>query len=401
MEDESQRQLERELALANSNQEKTEICQQFLERAKNDTQLQASFTKILNSDVIGPQVAQGVLVDMIKSVGNALSEGAVAYFLGQCTTAAIGTVELTILLTLSKARHLQSKQSCKEALDVMNGLQLDSANNNGSGSGWTTIFEAYMQKVELHLQLDDVGSAFHIIQSRARSGLRHVTKGNSDNSNKYLTQFQQYEACCLDRMHKFVEATNLYSRLSFSPNLNDIQRKSALLNATLCIVLAPICPQKSIYLANLYKDSRTRELASYTVLQKMYKGFTVSLDEQTEFGELLQDYHKIPGADLSVNKTEEAFIHHNMYAIARMYKSIHYNKLSALLGISIKKVEAIVAGMLSRDQIRGHIDHEQQLVFVRHHSLSRIAQSQSDKQVMKVCTLANDLAGRIIQRRDK
>ena len=130
--------------------------------------------------------------------------------------------------------------------------------------------------------------------------------------------------------------------------------------AATCAILAPSSSQRQRILGLVYKDNRLTQLDSIphfkthsSIVTKMYKHQIIQNNSDlTHFVNSLNDYQKAIMSD-GLTIEQRALIEHNMVAVSRLYKSIYFDDLGLLLGVSKDKAEKIACKMIVNGNLVG------------------------------------------------
>ena len=167
--------------------------------------------------------------------------------------------------------------------------------------------------------------------------------------------YQLSHARILDAQRKFLDASREYHDLSFSAVVVDEERMRALSSAIKCTVLAPAGPQRSRFLARLYKDGRASQIPEYGILEKMFLDRLITPAEVESFASTLAEHQLARTAD-GLTVLEKAVTEHNLVGASKVYEDIRFDELGALLGQSPRKAEDFAAQMIEQGRLTGWID---------------------------------------------
>eukprot|EP01136_Pigoraptor_vietnamica_P038491 Opistho-1_new@107890 len=92
---------------------------------------------------------------------------------------------------------------------------------------------------------------------------------------------------------------------------------------------------------------------------------------------------------------ERAVIEHNLRAASRLYKSIAFAELGALLEISPEKAEKIASQMITEGRMSGSVDQIDGLILFE---TANMALPSWDAQVRDICLQVNGIIDHIVQR---
>jgi COP9 signalosome complex subunit 4 len=132
--------------------------------------------------------------------------------------------------------------------------------------------------------------------------------------------------------------------------------------AVQCAVLAGAGPQRSRALATLYKDERTQQLPSFSVLEKMFLDRVLRPSEVSDFSSSLKPHHLAKLAD-NTTVLDRAVIEHNLLSASKIYNNIRFDQLAALLNTSPEQAEQVASRMIAEGRMIGSIDQIEQLIF--------------------------------------
>lgn len=208
----------------------------------------------------------------------------------------------------------------------------------------------YVQIAELFLEADDAVSAESFI-GRASMIIHLVT------DVPLTLRHRVCYARVLDSRREFLQAARSYFALSQegSKGVAESDLLQLLLCASTCTILASAGPQRARLLASLFKDERTQHLEHYEMLQKIYAGHLLRKTEVQKFANSLLPHQQ---AKLSSGLTvlEKAVIEHNIVAISKLYISISFEEMGALLEITPQRAEQIIANMVAETRISAALD---------------------------------------------
>jgi COP9 signalosome complex subunit 4 len=108
-------------------------------------------------------------------------------------------------------------------------------------------------------------------------------------------------------------------------------------------------------LATLFKDERCQQLAAYGILEKMYLDRIIRGNQLQKFATMLMPHQKATIADGS-SILDRAVIEHNLLSASKLYNSITFEELGALLEIPAAEAEKIASQMITEGRMNGFID---------------------------------------------
>ncbi|KAI8899739.1 PCI domain-containing protein [Globomyces pollinis-pini] len=273
------------------------------------------------------------------------------------------------------AEIFEDEENWNDAANVLKGIPLE--------SGTRTISDDYKIKIYLHivqLHLEDEDSV------SADAYLNRAANLNPQDKKMALT-LQACQARSMDFKRQFISSALKYLHISYSVDLDDSEKLSALRSALTCTILAGAGPQRSRLLATLYKDDRVRERDEIkenglsAILEKMYLGRVLRNEEVEEFAKTLQAHQLAKLADGST-VLSKAVMEHNLLSASKLYNNITFEELGNLLGISSSQAENIASQMIGESRMDGKIDQIDGLIYF---SKSNIMPTW-DLQVMNVYT---------------
>lgn len=213
---------------------------------------------------------------------------------------------------------------------------------------WVRIARCYLEEDDPIQATAFVNRAKQIIHNVNDPGLR--------------LQFHTSSARIADAQRSFLDAANSYHNISYDAMIAEEDRMQTLAAALNCAVLAPAGPARSRVLAKLYKDERTQELESYSILVNIFLDRMLEAEEVTNFAAKLPEHHKARTADGNT-VFERAMIEHNVLGASRIYRNISINQLGTLLGIDGDRAEQYTAQMIEQGRLSGHIDQIDRIIF--------------------------------------
>lgn len=125
-----------------------------------------------------------------------------------------------------------------------------------------------------------------------------------------------------------------------------------------CIVLAEAGPQRSRFLATIYKDERSQKVEPkdlFTFIEYLYLDRMISSDLKREFATHLSPHHLAPLADGS-SLLDKAVVEHNVVCCSRFYRTVYFDQLASILDISHSKVELIVGKLVADGNLSATLD---------------------------------------------
>lgn len=199
-------------------------------------------------------------------------------------------------------------------------------------------FGWYVRTSEFFLHIGEPGMASQQIK-RAHGMLSEVNRLASREAALLVLRFKTCYARILDAERKFHEASLRYMELSQSTfdTVTDADRAQSLEYAISCAILAKAGAPRSRVLALLYSDDRSKHLANYSMLEKMFLERIISNEEVAAFEQLLQEHQKAATSS-SRSVLQNSVVEHNLLAAAKIYHNIQFDQLGSLLGIDAQEV---------------------------------------------------------------
>jgi COP9 signalosome complex subunit 4 len=259
--------------------------------------------------------------------------------------------EQDLALKKSVADALEEEEDFKGAAKVLQSINLDSTQRNYSAdekaAQWLRIVRCYLEE-------DQPENAATFI-NRIKSVLPDVT----DRSTQLM--FSLCQARILDSQRSFLEASSKYYDVSLETIVAEDERLRALSQSIVCAVLAPAGPQRSVTLAKLYKDERTKLVEEYGIMEKIFFNRLLSPEEVKTFAEKLAPHQLARTSDGST-VLDKAVLEHNLLAASRLYRNIYTKQLGRLLGTDADKAEIYAAQMIEQGRLAGYIDQIEGLI---------------------------------------
>ncbi|KAI8074915.1 cop9 complex subunit [Gongronella butleri] len=273
------------------------------------------------------------------------------YAIEQAQPRVVSFEEPLSVLREKLATIYEKENDFRPAAQVLQGIALDSGHRTVSDEYKLKI---YIRIVRLLLEVDEPVSAEAYLN---RAGLLIL---NTQDLHLQLT-FKLSQARILDAKRRFLEACSKYYELSYVRQLDEEERMHCLSCAVQCAVLAGAGPQRSRTLATLYKDERTHQMASFSILEKTYLERVIRPNERSDFAATLSDHHVAKLGD-GTTVFDRAMIEHNLLAASKLYNNIAFPELAALLNVSTEQAEAIAAHMITDRRLAASIDQVDQSI---------------------------------------
>lgn len=115
-------------------------------------------------------------------------------------------------------------------------------------------------------------------------------------------------------------------------------------------------------LATLYKDERTQQLPSFSILEKMYLDRVLRPPEVSDFAASLKSHQLARLAD-NTTVLDRAVTEHNLLSASKIYHNVTFEQLGALLDISPDAAEQVASRMVAEGRMIGSIDQIERLIF--------------------------------------
>jgi COP9 signalosome complex subunit 4 len=325
-------------------------------------------------------------VGLLPSLPPTLVKEVAIYALDRLQPRVVSFEEQVTVLRERLAAIWESEENWAEAAKTLAAIPLDSGNRVLDEN---YKVEKYVHIAQLYLEDDEpvqaeayINRASLLMSAECEPGLR-----------------LRHKACyarVLDSKRKFLEAAIRYYQLSQitetetgGNKVNEAELLQALTAAITCAILAPAGPQRSRFLATLYKDERCARLDVYSVLEKTFMERVLERREVESFAMKLAPHqmakledgmrparsdavaarsaaansrrvspaiaplsaHALTAAGSTV--LERAMIEHNMLSASNIYTNISFHQLGALLAIPPEQVRALALGAAAGTRSEG------------------------------------------------
>ena len=209
-------------------------------------------------------------------------------------------------------------------------------------------FDWIITMSELYLAMDDYLSAKIALQKGET--IKNELPNPDPQTQQLLLRYTLCSARSLDASLEFLEAAKVYMKLSQTDEafMSDNDKQQALKNAISSVVLAKPSSERSIVLATLYNDQRSKKSVEFGILEKVYKNMIISPSEIKSI--VFFDHTKIKLSN-GLSVAENSMAQHNIVAISKIYDNITLKKLSQLLGIGNKQIEELVKKMVQEKSV--------------------------------------------------
>ena len=111
-------------------------------------------------------------------------------------------------------------------------------------------------------------------------------------------------------------------------------------------------------------------------------------DQVTKFKEQLRPHQEALTAE-GFTYYQKAVIEHNLRSCNKLYNSISFDELGAILNISAEKAESVAAKMIAQGRLQGSIDQLEKLVSFEHIGNEPIL--LWDNQIESLCGYVNTI----------
>lgn len=277
------------------------------------------------------------------------------------------------------AEVYNAKKDYTQAARTLAALHIESGNRT-----WTVKEKVakYVQIAEYYLEDDDAVSAESWI-SKATMIVHEADDLELD------LRARVCNARIYDSKRKFLHAAIAFYNLSQS-GVHGVAESELLqlLNCAMtCAILGKAGPQRSRILATIYKDERSRGLANFEIVEKMFMDRILRKPEVEKFAEGLLP-HQMARVNEDFTVLDKAMIEHNMIAISKIYNNITFEQLGSLLEITAQKAEEIIASMITEKRVKAVLD--QLSGTVEFTNESEVLHTW-DAQITSVCRQVDDL----------
>lgn len=324
------------------------------------------------------------LLERIKLLSDENALEVLRYILEKLSSRIISFEDQIVYIRQALSFIYERTGSYSEAAEVLIGIPLFNGQKEYSIDFKT---EVYLRISQLYLLNKDKDKAEGYI-NRA-SMLQSEIKDNTLKI-KYKLAYANF----LDYKSKYLEAAQRYIEASHSYTLSEEQRNEALNNAILSTILAGAGKKRSRFLSTLYKDERCQHSPLFQMLEKMYLEKIIKKSDIQLFYTLMKDHQRASQMDDDTSQVDKAIIEHNLLSVSKIYKSISFEQLSALLQVDEYKVEKYASKMIFEDRMNGQIDQIARIIiFEKSSKLFTF-----DKQIQTICFHVNDLVDSIVQK---
>ncbi|KAJ1620320.1 hypothetical protein T492DRAFT_1078888 [Pavlovales sp. CCMP2436] len=296
--------------------------------------------------------------------------------------------QVTVIRELLAAIY-ETEEDWAAAAKTLAAIPLDSGNRvldeNYKVEKYVHIAQLYLEDEEPVQAEAYINRASLIVTNETEAGL-HL---------RYKTCY----ARILDSKRKFLEAALRYYQLSQVSDAElgalkvcEADLLQALSSAVTCAILAPAGPQRSRFLATLFKDERCAKLDVYSVLEKTFMERVLERSEVERFAQKLQP-HQMAKLENGSTVLDRAMIEHNMLSASKIYTNISFAQLGALLAIPPEQAEVIASKMVSDGRMYATIDQVDAMIDFQTESESMI---DWDAAIARVCHKTEQIVLRAI-----
>ncbi|KAF7726476.1 COP9 signalosome complex subunit 4 [Apophysomyces ossiformis] len=328
---------------------------EILSLPQQEQNLRAYVEAVLD-DQVGLVIARQLLTEFMgildaRITDREIQKDIVLFAIERAQLRAVSFEEQLSQLREKLASIYEAQEDFLEAAKILQGIPLDSGHRAISDEYKLQI---YIRIVRLLLEEDEAVTAEAYLNRAA------LLVSSSTDFVTGLT-FKLSQARILDAKRRFIEACSKYHELSYVVQLDEEERIQCLTAAVQCAVLAGAGPQRSRSLATLYKDERTHQLPSFSILQKTYLDRLIRPNEVSEFVLTLKPHHVARLAD-NTTVFDRAIIEHNLLSASKIYNNITFAELAVLLNVTPDQAEQIAAHMIGENRMVGSIDQLDRLI---------------------------------------
>jgi len=232
--------------------------------------------------------------------------------------------------TLAEVYERQEKW--QSAAKMLSSIQLESGQRNHDDQFKLDI---YLRITQLQLEYDDSVSAEGSL-SRAAPLVVQTTNPAS------RIVYKACHARILDSRRRYIDASQKYHEMSLMEEIDQNERAAALEKSIHCALLAPAGVQRTRLLATFYKDERSASFSCQSILEKMFKQNIVTAEGMEKFNSVLSE--------------------HNLLSASALYRSVTFDNLGNILGISAQKAEKVASKMIEEGRMNGEIDQVDEII---------------------------------------
>lgn len=241
-----------------------------------------------------------------------------------------------------------------EAAKALSVIPLDTGHRLVSNQEKARI---YIRIMRLLLEAEDPVSASAYVNRTAA-----VIDPNGDPQENIM--FKSCQARILDSNRSFQKAAWKYFELSCIPLVAEDDRLTSLAQSMKCIALAEAGPQRSRFLATIYKDDRSQKVEPkvlFIIIEYMYLDRMISAELKREFASQLAPHQLALLSDGST-LLDKAVVEHNIVCCSCFYSNIYIDQLASILDISLSKVELTVGKLIAEGNLSASIDQIEGLI---------------------------------------
>ncbi|KZO97975.1 hypothetical protein CALVIDRAFT_512513 [Calocera viscosa TUFC12733] len=348
---------------------------------------------IVNQDVVGQVIARQALGELVKKLAEGCPATADREKKKDLIRGALEKIQARLVTFDEYASQLreqlatlfEQEEEWSDAARVLMGMTFDSGTRVIADEDKLRI---YIRIVRLLLEDEDSVQA-ETYYNRA------ALLSNATQDRELQLQFKLCQARIFDYSRRFAEAASRYHELSWIGELDEEDRMQCLSAAVTCAVLAPAGPQRSRILATLYRDDRTQDLPSHTILSKMFLDHILRPSEVAGFEATLKSHQLAKIAQSSSDKAstaaaasrdedveiqdadaepvitrtgpttvlDRAVLEHNLLSASMIYNNITFAGLGSLLSLTPGAAETMARRMIEQGRLRGWIDQVERVVY--------------------------------------
>lgn len=203
----------------------------------------------------------------------------------------------------------------------------------------------------------DVAQAFIFADDlgHAEATIRKVKDMDGESKTTQL-RVRACRAQIADLQRSYHQAASRYASLAQEEGeVEQDELKLFLDRAATCAILDRAGPQRQQLLNKIYRDTRSAELPSFVMLEKMCKQRLIRTAEAEAFRSTLRPHHlaSVAGGGTVFDR---AVREHNVLAASLVYSSVSFASLGDLLGLAAEEAERVAARMVEEGRLEATID---------------------------------------------
>ncbi|KAJ5085278.1 hypothetical protein N7532_010049 [Penicillium argentinense] len=291
----------------------------------------------------------------------------------------------------------EAEEEYTAAARALQGINIDSSQRLVSDAAKARL---WIRIVRYYLEEDDTTNAETFLNR-----IKNLPSKIEDPEAKL--HFQLSQARILDARRRFLEAAQEYFSVSLASGVDENDRLTALSAAIRCAVLAPAGPQRSRFLARVYKDDRTPTVDEFSILEKMHLDRLLDANEIAAFAEKLAPHQLAVTAD-GLTVWDKAVIEHNLVAVSKLYENIRVDALAEKLGLKDsgdfsagERAEGYAARMMGEGRLKGHLDQIDGIIYFDDEfntGPNNTSLRQFDRGVQVICDQVEQISTAITER---